>query len=288
VKTNKLFVMKGLPASGKSTKAKELVAKGAKRINFDDMRLMLDGGKWSKENEKFLHQSAIAMADAAFRGGCDVVLDNTNLSKSQQTLAATIASIGFEVETIDLTGVPLNVCLDRDAPRGDKSVGRKVIIDMWNQYIRKADSVEYDANLPECVISDMDGTLSGFTGVRGPFEFHKCELDNPRHHVIEAVKGMANGRYLLVVSGREDSCRQSTLSWLDKTADMEPYRIYMRPAGDHRKDTEIKREIYEQHIKGKFNVMAVFDDRACVCEMWDELGLGGVLFRVGKVNADNF
>jgi len=288
MKKPRLYILRGLPASGKSYKAKQLVAGGAKRINFDDMRSMLDDGKWSTFNEDILHVMANRMAEAAFTAGCDVVLDNTNLSKNQLKLVDSISAIGFEAEWIDLTNVPLNTCLERDAGRGDKSVGRKVIIDMWNKYIRRQDSVQYNPALPECIISDMDGTLSDFTGVRGPFEYDKCDQDNPRHHVIEAVRGMAKGRYLIVVSGREDICKPKTYGWLKYYAAFDPYRIHMRKTGDHRKDTEVKREIYEKYIKGQFNVMAVFDDRASVCEMWDELGLGDVLFRVGKVNADNF
>lgn len=38
----KLLVLKGLPASGKSTYAKELVNKGWKRVNKDDLRAMID------------------------------------------------------------------------------------------------------------------------------------------------------------------------------------------------------------------------------------------------------
>jgi len=53
----KVLILKGLPASGKSTYAKELVAKGNwKRINKDDLRAMLDCSKWSKANEKFVLQ----------------------------------------------------------------------------------------------------------------------------------------------------------------------------------------------------------------------------------------
>ena len=49
---SKLLILKGLPASGKSTYAKELVSKGWKRVNKDDLRSMIDGGKWSKKNEE--------------------------------------------------------------------------------------------------------------------------------------------------------------------------------------------------------------------------------------------
>ena len=49
----KLIMTKGLPASGKSTWAKQYLDDnpGTKRVNKDDLRAMLDNGKWSKRNE---------------------------------------------------------------------------------------------------------------------------------------------------------------------------------------------------------------------------------------------
>jgi hypothetical protein len=47
----------------------------------------------------------------------------------------------------------------------------------------------------------------------------------------------------------------------------------MRPENDYRKDTIIKKEIYENDIKNNYNVLSVYDDRLSVCEAWHELGL---------------
>ena len=53
----KVLVLKGIPASGKSTYAKQLVKDNPgmyKRINRDDLRHMLDGYKMTNANEKFI------------------------------------------------------------------------------------------------------------------------------------------------------------------------------------------------------------------------------------------
>jgi hypothetical protein len=47
----------------------------------------------------------------------------------------------------------------------------------------------------------------------------------------------------------------------------------MRPANDFRKDSLIKKEIYENDIKGKYNVIMVYDDRNQVVDVWRGLGL---------------
>jgi hypothetical protein len=49
--------------------------------------------------------------------------------------------------------------------------------------------------------------------------------------------------------------------------------LFMRPAGDMRKDCIVKQEIYEREIKGKFNCTAWFDDRPQVIRMLRSLGL---------------
>jgi hypothetical protein len=46
----------------------------------------------------------------------------------------------------------------------------------------------------------------------------------------------------------------------------------VRP-GDMRNDSIVKEEIYEEHIKPRFNVRFVLDDRDRVVKMWRENGL---------------
>jgi hypothetical protein len=58
----------------------------------------------------------------------------------------------------------------------------------------------------------------------------------------------------------------------------------MRKTGDKRQDAIVKQEIYDTKIKGKYNILAVFDDRPQVCRMWHQNGLP--LFKVGDPDAD--
>ena len=48
----KIVMLKGLPASGKSTLAKMLAESGYYRINKDDIRKMLFGDTYKKKHEK--------------------------------------------------------------------------------------------------------------------------------------------------------------------------------------------------------------------------------------------
>ena len=53
----------------------------------------------------------------------------------------------------------------------------------------------------------------------------------------------------------------------------------MRPKGDQRKDVIVKEQLYNEHIKGKFNVVAIFDDRMQMVSLWRSMGLP--LFQCG-------
>jgi hypothetical protein len=47
----------------------------------------------------------------------------------------------------------------------------------------------------------------------------------------------------------------------------------MRGNDDNRCDSIVKEEIYNEYIKDKYNVLAVFDDRDRVVDMWRRIGL---------------
>lgn len=42
----------------------------------------------------------------------------------------------------------------------------------------------------------------------------------------------------------------------------------MRRTGDHRKDAQVKRELYKQHVAGKYAALFVLDDRDQVVDLW--------------------
>jgi len=119
-------------------------------------------------------------------------------------------------------------------------------------------------------------------GKRGPFDWKKVGLDDPDEPMRLVNRVMSNVGYeIILVSGRDASCRDETLQWLDEHG-FRFDRLFMRPANDFRKDSIIKREIYESEIRDKYNVMIVFDDRDQVVETWRELGLKCAQVEPGK------
>lgn len=148
------------------------------------------------------------------------------------------------------------------------------------------------------IIVDVDGTLADMRGVRGPFEWDKVHLDRPHQDIIDLVKDLADAgtdimsgdalegteyKYkIIITTGRDGVCEKATKKWLDDYK--VPYHdFYIRKAGDFRKDNIIKSEIYMDHIRPKYDVKYVIDDRDQVVEMWRSLGL-----RVLQVAPGNF
>lgn len=263
--------MKGLPASGKSTEAKRLVKEeGYKRVNKDDLRLMIDDSKWSKQNEERIKSIEEIIVNYYLSCGYSVIVDDTNFAYIDYWKeVAEKNKVEFEVKFFD---VPLMECIDRDSKRGDKSVGSKVIMRMYEQYL-KPKAPEYNPALPNCYIFDIDGTLAKMNG-RSPYDYTKVHTDIPNQNIIMIAKKLEQmGNKIIIVSGRTDDCFSETRKWLIAKTGIVFEDLKMRKSGDSRNDAIIKREIYENEIKDKYNVLAVFDDRDRVVAMWRSLGL---------------
>lgn len=56
----------------------------------------------------------------------------------------------------------------------------------------------------------------------------------------------------------------------------------MRPTKDNRPDTVVKKELFEAHIDGRYDVAFVVDDREGVVRQWREMGL--TCFQVAEGN----
>lgn len=274
----KIIALKGLPASGKSTFAKKLVEQGFVRTNKDTIREELFGGVYKRRNEKEVVQERNRQIIEALEQGSSVVVDDTNLNpvhiKDLLSIAKEYNAV-FEVDDSFLA-VPIGVCIERDKNRED-SVGEQVIREMYHKFVKKSiTAVKYDPDLSMVVIVDIDGTLAHMDGKRKPYDWHKVgvdEVDAGVAHLVDAIKCIDYAK-VFIFSGRSDICKPETEEWLERH-DIEYDILAMRPhALLQEKDVFIKREMFEQHVRGKYNVLFVVDDRPQVCRMWrDELGL---------------
>lgn len=270
----KLIMTRGLPGSGKSTWARAQA--GFRVVEKDEIRKLLEsqGWKWSQENEKDVldHQARVIYTD--LKNGGNVIAADTNFGKHETRLASLAREAGAEFEVKDFTDVPIEVCLERNGRR-EKPVPEKVIWDMYTKYVepfQKPVPVEWVEGLPTCVICDLDGTLAIHVA-RGPYEEEKCETDEMDRYVcmvLEALKYA--GHEIIFVSGRKEKVREQTQSWLDNHG-WGKQTLLMRKTEDNRNDAIVKNEIFDQNIRGVYNVVCVLDDRDRVVKRWRELGL---------------
>jgi hypothetical protein len=75
------------------------------------------------------------------------------------------------------------------------------------------------------------------------------------------------------MSGRTDACREATEEWLRVHVGVPWEALHMRPAGDMRKDSVVKRELFDRHVRDHYDVRRVYDDRSQVVEAWRSIGL---------------
>lgn len=274
----------GIPCSGKSTWAKEFCRK-AKAINTnrDDIRFSITGArgwseyKFTRSVESMVTQIQRDIIKKAFEAGKDVVISDTNLNEAYRTaMIAFCKDVGYAVK-IEEFPISLEEAWKRDAAR-ENGVGAQVIYTMhqkWLEYVgyRKYVPAENGKN---CVICDVDGTVAQMEG-RSAYDWNMVGTDKPREQIIKMVKSQIDdGVELIFLSGRDGVCYEETHSWLEEHFRHHPFRLLMRPVGDMRKDVVVKRELFMEHINGKYDVLAAFDDRPCVVRLWLDMGLPNV------------
>ncbi len=313
----KIFLTVGIPGSGKSTWAKAEIAKDPNswaRINNDDIRAMLNGSVWSADYEKFITETRSFLTREALKRGKNVIIDNLNLNRRHFDDVVKIAKSvngNFQVIEKDFY-IDLEEAIARDSKReGKAKVGETVIKKFWKEsggkqfkfYKPRTEIISYSVydaasvlppdlvpDVPEAVLCDLDGTLALMNG-RNPFDASTCDQDLPNTPVIETIKAhFLQKRKIIFCSGREDKFKPQTEEFIHKHVNFVidgwesnlVYDLHMRKTGDFRKDSIIKQEIYDENIKGKYNVLCVLDDRNQVVDFWRSIGL--VCFQVAPGN----
>ena len=295
----KVLILSGLSGSGKSTFARQFCAENPDwlRVNRDDLRRSLLSVSlpeywqtWNDERKNRVENLVNALQRTAILDGLNqgwnILIDNTNLRLSYINEFRKHLSEHFDAVDITyrLVDTPIDECIQRDKYRND-SVGEAVIRKQAEQLtsLKKnfkfqperltrnpAFQREQDETLPRCILVDIDGTVAS-KGSRPPFAWHQVGEDDPKWPVINLVKALRlSGYRVIFLSGRDAVCRPETTVWLNEhfgwqTTD---YELLMRPEKDSQKDSLIKQELFRQHIRGRYYVEFVVDDRQQVVDMW--------------------
>ena len=293
----KMIILRGVSGSGKSTWARQ---QNAIVVSRDAIRVMLygdDGPEYyaaeksllsARENNVTIMQDS--MIESALKAGADVIVDNTNIEwKYVKALAKIAHRVGAEVE-VKVFDAPLPWAVANDESRaafGGRSVGADIIRKQHQRLQGTKDKTLEPAFVPtpyhgtpgkpKAFLVDIDGTLAHMKN-RSPYDWKRVGEDDVDEKIadIVAIIGSsleeANRYHVVVMSGRDEVCRDETEVWLIDNGI--PYdELFMRPEGDMRPDNIIKAELFDKHVRDNFDVMFVLDDRDQVVAMWRAMGL---------------
>ena len=297
-----LIITRGLPGAGKTSWARSWVRENPDRrarVNRDDLRGMLHNGDQIPADQPAgitgTEHTVVGARNALLRRllekGRDVVCDDTNLpQRVARELRAIARDAGATFEVHDLRDVPLELCLDRNARRSGRArVPDGRIRELHRKYIAGQDLgplppeppgagyglVSYVPlmHLPTAYLVDVDGTVA-LLGDRSPYDATRVLEDRPNWRVCDLVTTLhAAGHQLVFCSGRMEAARPDTETWINRWLGISRPVLHMRADGDLRRDSIVKMEIFDQHIRHAWRVLGVFDDRRQVVDAWRAIGL---------------
>lgn len=256
-------------------------------------------GDLTNEDIRLVRNLLVATIRGIAETGRDVIVDNAHLSTRFPNLVRDELGDAFTYRIQDFTGVPLDEVVRQDARRMTSNptayLGREEVLrqwkrgeslrnrfggpglPLWERELNRSDGIEPykpDTSLPKAVIVDIDGTLALATS-RGPYDTSRYLTDELEHRLQRLVNDLASAYepYQVIVLTGRDAAHQDTLEeWLEREH-VRWDEIYMRPRGDSRRDNVVKLDLFNAHVRDRFNVIAAFDDRDRVVRLWRRLGL---------------
>lgn len=301
-----VLIITGISGSGKSTFAKQFCNENPNwlRINRDELRksiLTINLNEyWQGDNnfkqrvEALVNEMQNTTMRHALKRGWNVVIDNTHVKLAYiNQLIKQLSDFEIEIR-FKLIDTPLEESIERDKSRLDQA-GEEVIREQYSRLqilkknfdfeqvisvkpsLKQSKATMYqDENLPKAIIVDIDGTVAE-KGDRIAYDWAKVGEDMPKKNIIRLVKILKSVGYEVVFfSGRDAICQSQTADWLCSHFDwqMTDFQLFMRSNNDNRKDSIIKKELFDIHVRDKYFIDFVIDDRNQVVDMWRmDLGL---------------
>jgi predicted kinase len=290
-----LNIFRGLPGTGKTTRARRLRSvQGGVLAGRDHFRALYgtEHNPGDRVIEEQINQLQASLILHALSVGDHVYVDDMNLrSRYVRRLLELARQQDAQVVIHDLTNVSVETAaLQAENPDRARPVSEAVITDLHRRFIKGreyplpvpqlapetqegADRYVGDPSLPKAVLVDIDGTVAEMRG-RSPYDMTRVLEDGPKNDVINVVIALQRAGYKIVfVSARNEVARAATEEWIRMYISIRDYELHMRADGDGRDDRVVKREIFDRNIRDRFFVRLVLDDRDKVVRMWRGLGL---------------
>ena len=284
---SQILILIGAPGSGKSTFAKYFLRteENWMRLCRDDFRMMqFSTANMQNQEESLISEMIDSAIETLLSKKYNVLIDATHCRRDYIDHYIEkfnhLADISFKLFDIDL------VTLTERCEKRYQNTGKLVPVSTIKKFVEELETlkVEFDfslrpktniqntvavqdTTLPKAIICDLDGTLALMRD-RNPYDASTCDEDDLNESVAAVLRNFyKNGYQIILVSGREDRFIQPTICFLEKHS-IFYHQLLMRKAKDMRKDSTIKREIFNNEIAGKYYIEFILDDRNQVIDMW--------------------
>lgn len=291
-----LVLTRGLPASGKTTWARALVAArrpgSIVRVNRDDLRRSMADPAYSAPVDAVERRVSAAewrLVRGALLDGVDVVVDATNLRAgvARRWLAlAEACGAGWRVEDVV---ADVEECVRRDAARpAPERVGAERLRDLHARFLdpvtgRAAPLAppprlsSYDGapyrpvpGAPPAVLVALDGVLSR---AAPPDPDHPGDV-RPVPAAVDVVLALAGaGHRVVACSTRPEDDRPAVASWLARHVPVPVDELLLRAPGDRRGDVPATLALFDARVRDRYRVAGVLDGRDAHGRAWRAAGL---------------
>lgn len=284
----------GISASGKTSWTEEFIRNRKDWINLnrDDCRFAtFNGGVRNWQQYKFTRANEQRVTDMIDQRAIEASTQRVNLIVSDTNLNPKIRKKWLEwaiANDYEYLIKEFPITFDEARKRDVQREGGVGIEVLWNQWMSWLEYINYDfyvpdTSKPKAILIDIDGTVAEMNG-RKPYEWDKVGEDLPRQAPICLVQGMIEqGITPIFLSGRDGVCKDLTYKWILDNI-MEWYlpenggfHLFMRTAGDSRKDSVVKKELFDSYVRKNFNVVGAIDDRKSILELWTQMKIPNII-----------
>jgi len=281
----KILMMRGLPASGKTTYARELVEKeGYIRINKDDIRSQLLANKeWDSKLERLVVKVEKEIARTILEKGYNLVVDDTNLPYKYEDYWRSLADgykCKFEIKDMMWT-VSMEECILRSSFRSDKPNWRDIIFRIAIQF-------GYWAPSKDVVLVDIDGTINKakwrdcyllFGKKDWDSYFEASKYDAPNKPVLDRIYELSSTHDVIFLTGRSEKYNGVTQDWIEKNYKGDYVGILYRNPGNRFPTADFKRQMLEEIMEWypRSKIKYIFEDYTPCIDVFKDLRDGELL-----------